>query len=616
MRKLFRMEPIRQQPSSQGTRGPFAGRPRPPRPTLRSASLRDWWWWLLDWFEHSRPARIGLYLAGLMVVLGFATWLWLFPWYVRHNAVRLAQKWLDAGHLRYAAEAAQQAARIDPENPAPWRIAAELARRGGEYEQARDYSRRAAELAPDAPFVQVDLAADLLLAGQTDQADRVLDGLPTTVVMESADALRLRGEIARRRGRLTAARGFFEQAIRIEGPKAVNEVPLAVVLLASSEKRDHAHGVELLSRRATDANWGPIVLRILLDDASLRVDQAGMLRWAEALRTHTGCTVGDMPRCLLALANAAPDRYREVLAALQRDHAARPQAAVQLLSWLNQIGRGADAVPWMRTLPEAGMHRPPLVVAAAEALRQAGAWDELQAWTTAGDWGADTEFLRWCYGLSAARRLGDVTKADELLRTLRGRAEVNGAHGLFAAASLYSWDLRQEAVTLWWQVSDLTGPHAIDALGSLARHYQLARDAEGQFRTFRRLHSLKPGDRDIANNYAFFAALVDRDPRQADQLSRDNLRAEPNNLNYVATAAFVMLQSGRGDEALNLLSAKAGVAAQSPGLAMVYGLALNRAGRSVEARQFLTGLPPETLTTAEVSLVRAAVPDYDSVKPR
>jgi tetratricopeptide (TPR) repeat protein len=603
------MEPIRQSSKQQGTRGPFAGRTRP---ALRSASVRDWWWWLLDWFEHSRPARIGLYLAGGLVIFGFAAWLWIFPWWLKHNAVRLAQKWLDAGHLRYAAEATQQATRLDPENPEPWRIAAELARRGGQYEQARDYSRRAADLAPEAPFVQIDLAADLLLAGHTDQADRVLDGLATTVVMESPDALRLRGEIARRRGRMAAARGFFEQAVRLEGPKAVNEVPLAVILLGSAEPRDHERGVDLLSRRAADANWGPIVLRILLDDASLRANQAAMVRWADALRSHPGCTNGDIPRCLLALAKAAPDRYREVLATLERNHAATPQAAVELISWLNQIGRGADAATWMRTLPEAGLRRPPLAVAAAEALRQAGAWNDLQAWTTGSDWGADAEFLRWCYGLNAARRLGDAAKAEELLRTLLGRAEANGAHGLFAAASLYSWDLRPEAVALWWKVSDASGAHATDALGSLARHYQLARDADGQFRAFRRLYGLKPGDRNIANNYAFFAALVDRDPRPAEQLSRDNLRAEPANLNYLATAGFVLLQAGRLDEALKLLATKADVAAQSPGLGFAYGLALNRAGRTAEARKLLATVPPETLTTAEANLVRAILPDYDA----
>ncbi len=604
------MKPIRHEPGARDTQPGFPSRHRPQRPQLRSARLRDWWWWLQDCFEHSRRFRLALYLSAAFLVLSLAVWLWVYPWWIRHSAVTLARKWLDSGHLRYAAEAAQEAARLDPDNPEPWRIAAELARRGGQYEPAREYSRRAAAIAPDAPFVRIDLAADLLLSGQTDEADHTLDGVSADVVMESPDALRLRGEISRRRGRLAAARGFFERAIQLEGPKSVNEVPLAVVLLPSANAAERNRGLALLTRRAADANWGPIVLRILLDDASLRRDHAAMLRWAEALRSHPGCTVSDMPRCLQAFAAAAPARYEEMLAGLKKDHAVTPQATLQLISWLNQIGRGADAVQWMQALPHEGMKRPPLAVAGAEALRQAGAWQELRAWTAQGDWGADAEFLRWCYGLAAARQLGDETRAQELSQTLQGHAELDGTHGLFAAASLYSWGLAKEGEALWWKVSAQSGPNGIEALGALARHYQTSHDADGQYRVFRQLHSLRPADRAIANNFAFFAALTGRAQRQAEQIARENLQAEPANLDYLATAAFVLLQAGRTDESLAMLAPKADAVTHAPGLAFAYGLALARAGRLTEAQAVLLGLPSESLTLSELELIRALLPGY------
>ena len=46
------------------------------------------------------------------------------------------------------------------------------------------------------------------------------------------------------------------------------------------------------------------------------------------------------------------------------------------------------------------------------------------------------------------------------------------------------------------------------------------------------------------------------------------------------------------------------LAAQSPALAFAYGLALADAGNLTEARRLLGALPPESLTTAEVALIR------------
>src|SRR5258708_6659026 len=138
------MEPIRRAPSTQRTTTPFARRPR-------SGGLlnpRDWWWWLLDLFEASRAARVVLYLAATAVVAGGALWFWAYPAWNKRNAVRIARQWMASGHLRYAAEAAQNAAAADPTNPEPWLIAAELARLGGQKETALNYARRAAELAP------------------------------------------------------------------------------------------------------------------------------------------------------------------------------------------------------------------------------------------------------------------------------------------------------------------------------------------------------------------------------------------------------------------------------------------------------------------------------------
>lgn len=603
------MKAPRHDPDTERSHPPMPGRWRRGTVRLGNFHLRDLWWRTLDFLETNRSARMSLYLGATGIVLAGVIGFWAYPWWVKHNAVRIAREWLAAGKLQYAAEAAQHAAAVDPENPEPWLIAAELARRGNQTALALSYVQRAAELAPGNSDILIDWAAAALRADKIEEAARILDQVPAAIQAGSPHVQRLRGEIARQNLQFTAAQAAFETARRIDGPVPVDEVPLGLVLLNAKDPAVRKQGLNLLEKWATDHDWGAAALRALLEDALLRDDLAGLQKWAGALRAHPRCTVADMPRCLLALAKSNDKEYREVLATLEKNHAVTPPAAGQLLSWLNQIGRGADAVGWMQTLPAAAMQRPPLAVIGAEALRQAGEWKSLQAWTTDKDWGPDAEFMRWAYGLEAAFRLGEVAPAALLERSLTSHAEINGVHALFAASLLYSWGRTEEAVGLWWTAADQPGQIAIDALGSLARHYQTQRDAEGQYRVFRQLRLLRPQDAAIGNNFAFFAALTGREPARAEQVARDNLAVDPTNSVYLATCAFVLCQRSRAEDAMTLLKPVAAQADKSPALAFAYGLALAGTGQKTAARKLLAGLPPESLTTREVQLIRAALAD-------
>ncbi len=339
-----------------------------------------------------------------------------------------------------------------------------------------------------------------------------------------------------------------------------------------------------------------------------RDERPAMLQWAEALRAHPGCTVGDMPNCLAAMARADERHFADALAILEKNHAVTPQAAAQLVGWLNQIRRSADAVAWMKTLPPEGLKRPPLAVVGAEALRRTQAWPELRDRTRQGDWG-DVDFLRWAYGMQAARALGDKARADELWRSLRGHAGANSGHALFAGDTIFTWGLVDEAEILWWAAADQGGPNAIAALGTLARHYQLHRDAEGQYRAFKQLHFAHPQDADVSNNYVYFAALTGNGGRLVEELANENLAHDPQNLTYLATRAFVTFMDGRAGDALALLAPKAAEAERSPALAFAYGLALAGTGHKAEARALLGRSDPSLLTPREVDLIKTGLGD-------
>ena len=589
------------------TVSPFPNRWQRGWARLTAFNLRDCWWHLLDQWETRRAFRRTFYglLALIAVLLGLG--LWVYPWWTKRNAIRLAHQWLEAGRYQYAAEAVQEAMLVAPDSPEPWQIAAELARISGQKEKAVAYARQAANRAPAEPALAVAWAAEALRAELPAEAERALGKLTEAQQAGSAPAQRLRGELARRQGRLTAAKNHFESALRLDGPAAIDEVPLGLILLNATDAAERQRGVGLLVKWTTDREWGATALRTLLADARVRNEKVAMEKWAEALRVHPGCTLSDMPNCLLALSLADDAHFAEVLAAMEKDHAVNPNAALQLLSWLNQIGRSAEAVRWMQTLPATAMQSPPLVVAGAEALRQVANWPALQAWTQGKDWGPEVEFLRWSYALQAARMLGDEGAADELWRTLYSHAQMNSGHALFAASTFYSWGRIGEAEALWWRAADQEGKNAIDALGSLARHYQVKRDAEGQYRVFRKLRLLQPQNAAIGNNFAFFAMLTGHEQHQAELVAQANLAAEPNNRVYLATRAFTLFMQNRVAESLALLKPTTAEVSQSPALTFAYGLALAGTGQKPAAHVLLDPLPPESLTLREVELIKTAL---------
>ncbi len=396
--------------------------------------LRNLWWRLLDALEARRALRRVLYAALAALVLAGAAWLWVYPWWTRRNALSIARQWIAAGRLDYAAETVRQALADSPERPEVWRLAAEVARRRGKTLDAMDYSRHAASLAPDNTTFTLEWADDALLAERLDIAEKALAGLPAQVMAGSSLAQRIAGEIARRRILLTLAQSHFEAALHLDGPVAIDEVPLGAILIYARDPVARQRGLGLLAKWTADREWGAAALRPLLGDAMDHDDRPAMLKWAEALRAHPRCSLADIPNCLLAISRADEAHFAAVLVILEKAGAATPSQAAQLIGWLNQIGRSAEAVRWLQTLPPDVTKKAPVVVVAAEALRRTSDWAALNAWVTEDEWGRDVEFLRLAYGMEATRQLGDNARADEFWRTLQGDAQTNGPHALFVPA--------------------------------------------------------------------------------------------------------------------------------------------------------------------------------------
>lgn len=592
-------------PVARGAPGSLSKRLRRALARLTSAlNPRDRLWDFLNAFEENRSFRRKC-LATIAVLGGCATAIVVFgPRWRENNSIAVARQWLAAGKFDRAEEAVSAALARAPQRVEVWQVAADHARAVGHRNRAVTFRRQAASLRPADSVLMLDWAAEAVAAENFPEAEAALAKISADSRATSARAQRLSGEIAKRRGDLLTARRQFETAVRLGGAVAENEIPLGVVLLGTGAAEERRAGMALLERWRKDPLWGVEALRALLADALARKEVSRLPELASALMAHPAHENADTLNGLLALGKCEGTHFDVALKEVERARSGDPAQVTELVGWLSGMGRAAEAVRWTATLPGDMVSVPPVATALADALRISGEWAALRATVLEAEWG-EIDFLRRAYLMIAERGLGESVRADELWNGLKETSRLNGGRAIFLAGALYAWGKQADAVELWWLVAEQPGV-AASALGSLARHYQMQRDAEGLHRAFRRLHELKSDDPRIANNYAFFAALTGHNLPLADRITLANHEKYPEEPTYAATRAFVLHRSGKTTAAITLLPRFAAAAEQLPALAFTSGIVLAGAGRFAEAREQLAKVDERTLTFREAELLNQA----------
>jgi hypothetical protein len=573
---------------------------------------RDHLWALLDFFDARPVLKRTLLIAVPAFALIVGLGAWQYHHWARMNALRIGRQWLDAGRLDRAGLAIQDAITNEPDLPASWRLASDLAWRKGNRAASIEFAKKAAVQSRYETNDVLSWGDAAILADDTEKAQDALAHLDSEAARGSPRALRLAAEIARRALKFPEARDLFQAALQADTKAgipsaAVDEVPLGIVSLQTGAPKDRERGQQLLSRWASDKDWGVDALRALLADAVAHREKVPVIRWAEALRIHPHCTLGDIPACLEAFADFDPQRFKEVLAPLEDKGLTSPTLAGQILGWLSQIGQAKEAVRWGQLLNSTTARKPPIVLGMAEALRNTRQWPELRDWVDAGEWGGDLQFLGWAYGMLAARQLGDNVRADSLWRSVYEEAKGSPAHALFLGESIYAWGYPKEAASLLWAASE-RADLSYQALGSLARLYQVQRDAAGQYKAFSRLNEMRPGDKNISNNFAYFGALTDLGSQtRIEHIAEDNFTREPSNVTYRATYAFVLVWSGQASKAMTLLEPLSRDWKNSHAVTFAYGATLASLGRKAEAKDVFETLNPQDLEPQEIDWIRAAL---------
>ena len=119
---------------------------------------------------------------------------------------------------------------------------------------------------------------------------------------------------------------------------------------------------------------------------------------------------------------------------------------------------------------------------------------------------------------------------------------------------------------------------------------------------------MRPADRRIANNLAYFAAVTDLGSQALiRRIAEDNFTHEPGNVYYRSTYALVLVWSGEASRAMSVLEPVSRNWKDTPAVAFAYGATLAGLGRKSEAKEVFDSLKPGDLGPQEIEWIRSTL---------
>jgi tetratricopeptide (TPR) repeat protein len=325
----------------------------------------------------------------------------------------------------------------------------------------------------------------------------------------------------------------------------------------------------------------------LIADARGAGDAPRALQFARDLAREPAAATGDHLLLLEELQHSNSRDFPAELRARQQA-AVTPAAAGALLAWMNAHGLAADALGWVKTLPEAGRGRMPVPLLVAEALAFTSDWNALRAHLSKGEWG-DLEFLRDAFHARLLHETGSRRRTAEF-KDRWERAVVdtagNPASLSMLARLVQGWGWQEEAAQVWWLLAGRNSGQR-PALKALYRLFNESKNTRELHRVALRILEVEPDNPVAKNNAAMLSLLLGENTAGARRLAEENYRAHPGVAAFTSTLAFALFQQGRNDDAMRLMQALPESAAEDPSTSACRGIILAAAGEREKARPFL-----------------------------
>jgi predicted Zn-dependent protease len=535
------------------------------------------------------------------------------------RAIKQAKGFIEKKDVNNALLALQVAAQANPNNPAAWRVAADVLESNGSNQAVR-LRQQIVSAVPHSLADRLALAATALRFRDLQSAEVALSGV-AAADQNKPEFLKLSAALAFASKRTEDAEATIDRLLAVEPNDAKMKFNRAVLRLRHVNRALADESREQLTAIALKP--GPLqadALRELTRDEAARNRPAPALAWAEKLAGLPGAPFDDqlLRINLLRLANQAL-----LTTAAENSLAERalkdPAEAAQFATWLTVQGRAREARPWLANLPAAVRADPRVRTVEAECLAALGDWNALAEALQAGAWGpVAPETIRLAL---SARTLSDRQRADlrrdvwqEAIKLTRRDAA--GLRVLLRLSLYWNWTTEAED-TLFATASNF--PTEVWALNALVSSAYTRKDTATLKKAYSLWHDIQPQSPKVTGDWVMVTLLLEPSPLEtkAKIAARDLARAEPRNAFFVTTHAFSLYQQGRRKEALDLMEHLSPAELRVPGRALYYGLILAADGQLERADNFLkltakADLLPEErelLRTAQAIVAGAPVPD-------
>jgi Flp pilus assembly protein TadD len=523
-------------------------------------------------------------LAILVVVIGGSVvgYKQYRAWQER-RLVAQANALVNERNLKRASLDARRILQINPDSAEGCRIMARISEEAG-LKGAVDWRRRVVELEPGKAGDVILLARAALQFDDKATLDLALKRLPEDA-KNTADYHALAAELAGRRNDAAGMERHLREAVRLDPANRDVVLKLAAMELASRDDATRARGKQTLLALQNEATKRREATRRLVFDGLRRQRPDEALPFAQQLDSFPERMFDDRLLLLQSLHETADPGYAPLLQELQTAAATDAESAAQLISWLNSNKMPAAAIAWGTQLPPEMLSQRAVPVALSDSFIMAGDWAGMQRLVKTASWGA-IDYVRHALAARAARELRDETESSAQWTAAIQKVTANPKQAQTLAEIVQKWGWRNEAIeALWLATKD---PETGDgALQALYLHFAQTGATHDLYRVSMRQQELKPDDRDVQNNVAQLALLLNMNSERAQRTARDLYESEPKNPAYVSTYAFALQQAGDTKKALKILSDLPEEQLRDPAIAAYHGMILASSGDQARAEEFL-----------------------------
>ena len=524
------------------------------------------------------------------------------------RAIAQAKGFIDKKDLNNALLALQVAAQANPNNPAAWRVAAEVLESNGSNQAVR-LRQQIVSAEPNSLTDRLALAATAMRFSDLQTAETAL-GSVAPADQRKPEFLKLYAALAFASKRTDDAEAAIDRLLSIEPNDSKMKFNRAVLRLRHANRTLAEEARDQLTHIASKPGpLQPDALRELTRDEATRNRSAQALVWAEKLAALPGASFDDqlLRINLLRLANrSVPTAIAESALAIRAGKT--PVEAAQFATWLTVQGRANEARPWLAKLPPATRADRRVQVVEGECLAALGDWNALGDALQYGAWGvASPEVIRLAL---SARTLSERQRTD-LRRdvwqeaTKLAKNDATSLRVLLRLALYWNWTAEAED-TLFAIANGF--PLEVWALNSLVSSAYARKDTVMLKKAYSLWHEIQPQSKKVTGDWVMVTLLTEPSPLEtkAKLTARDLAKAEPRNAFFVTTHAFSLYQQGRGKEALDLMEHLAPNELRVPGRAVYYGLLLAADGQFDRADSVLKLTAQADMLPEERALLRIA----------